>query len=80
MPGTRVKVIPTVFDPSGIPISTNPPVKLHPAVAGDGNDFFVVWEDDKRVKPSFCLRASVVFLSDSLLHHRGTEAQSSEGT
>src|SRR5204863_8154398 len=39
-----VKASPVLLDPNGIAISTYSAMKLHPAVAGDGTDFFVVWE------------------------------------
>jgi hypothetical protein len=45
--GARVNVSGTVLDPGGIPISTAPGYQRHPCVASNGNDFLVVWQDER---------------------------------
>ena len=43
--GARVSAAGSVLDPAGIPISTAANDQLAPAVAWNGTDFLVVWED-----------------------------------
>ncbi|MEO0067797.1 MAG: hypothetical protein ABIK23_01530 [candidate division WOR-3 bacterium] len=45
--GARVHPTGTVLDPVGIPISTAPYEQSYPAVAFDGANFFVVWQDQR---------------------------------
>jgi hypothetical protein len=43
--GARVSVAGTVLDSGGFPISVSPESQLHPAVAYQGPNFLVVWDD-----------------------------------
>ena len=43
--GARVTADGEVLDPAGIPIGTRSSYQQNPAVASDGEDFLVVWED-----------------------------------
>jgi hypothetical protein len=45
--GARVSPHGTVLDPAGIPISTAPYDQTAPALAADGGNSLVVWEDDR---------------------------------
>jgi hypothetical protein len=45
--GARITAAGNVLDPSGIAVSTGTGDQGHPAVASDGRDFFVTWEDSR---------------------------------
>jgi hypothetical protein len=45
--GARVTLAAVIADPYGIAISAAPGPQLSPAVASDGNNFFVAWEDHR---------------------------------
>jgi hypothetical protein len=45
--GTRVNVYGGVVDPAGILITSGANTQIAPAVASDGNDFLVVWQDSR---------------------------------
>jgi hypothetical protein len=45
--GARVTATGTVRDTAGLPISLGPSGQFHPAVAANGTNFLVVWEDDR---------------------------------
>ena len=45
--GTRVTPQGTVLDPAGLLISNDPNQQLYPALAYDGADFLVVWQDNR---------------------------------
>jgi hypothetical protein len=51
--GARVSGTGSVLDPAGIPISTAANTQTQPAVAFNGTDFLVVW-DDYRTDPTCC--------------------------
>jgi len=45
--GARISSIGSVLDPGGIPISTGMHHQRHPCAAHDGNNYMVVWEDNR---------------------------------
>src|ERR1043165_4231613 len=58
--GARVSTTGEVLDPAGIPICTDPGRQTSPRVAFNGNEYLVVWEDDREstTKYSFPLNAT----------------------
>lgn len=69
--GARVSGAGTVLDPSGIPISTAPNNQRAPAVAHDGTNFLVVWEDSRSNSGSSDLYGARVSGSGTVLNTSG---------
>ncbi|MCK4941825.1 T9SS type A sorting domain-containing protein [candidate division WOR-3 bacterium] len=70
--GARVDQSGTVLDTLNIPICVTSGVKEMPAVASDGSDFLVVWEDD-RDYPAGDVYASRVSATGTVLDPQGVD-------
>ncbi len=71
--GTRLALDGTILDPDGIRISQSASDQLRPAVAGDGRDFLVVWEDFRNQALSLRdIYGTVVTESGTVLSPTGT--------
>jgi hypothetical protein len=53
--GARVSATGELLDPAGIPICTDPGYQSSPQVAFDGQNYLVVWDDDRESTSSFLL-------------------------
>jgi len=53
--GARVSATGEVLDPGGIPICTHPARQGFPRVAFDGENYLVVWDDDRESTSTFLL-------------------------
>src|SRR5438034_8761506 len=51
--GARVSSTGDVLDPGGIPICTDPGRQTSPRIAFDGQQYLVVWEDDRESTPDY---------------------------
>src|SRR5437867_2136895 len=53
--GARVSNTGEVLDPGGIPICTDPGRQTSPRIAFDGQQYLVVWQDDRESTPNYLL-------------------------
>ncbi len=51
--GTRITQLGVVIDTNGIPISAAEDQQYHPSITFDGNNFFVVWQDNRLGQPPY---------------------------
>jgi hypothetical protein len=75
--GTRVSLTGTVLDPNGIPISTAPNNQGVPSVAFDGDNYMVVWHDN-RSGIDFDIYGAKVNQSGTVIEHFPVSTQSGD--
>jgi hypothetical protein len=76
--GTRVSVEGSVLDASGIAISTTAGVQSSPAIAFDGANYLVVWEDN-RSGDTYDIYGARVSVAGSVLDASGIAVSTSSG-
>jgi hypothetical protein len=68
---TRVSPSGTVLDPGGFPISVAPDFQGSPAVAFDGANYFVFWEDQRAGSPNWDIYGARVTPAGTVLEPGG---------
>ncbi len=71
--GARIDFSGNVLDPDGFPISTGSEWESYPDVAWDGNNFFVVWTDDRNFTTYDDIYGTRVTSSGQVLDPRGIQ-------